>query len=148
MIIAATVPNQPGAPTTTVDSSQNNIIIDWSLPSNTGGVDITGFRIFIETSSSTWSQETINCDGINNSAVISGRTCTIPANVLRASPFSLTTGTSVRAKLVAFNIIGDSAESQIGSGAVMPIPPTVPSAPLNLERNELTTSQTQVVFTW
>jgi len=113
-----------------------------------GGKSVTGYRIYIETSSSTFEQETTNCDGVNNSSVVSSRTCTISANVLRASPFSLTTGTSVKAKLIAFNIIGDSAESAIGSGAVMPIPPTVASAPLVLARNEAITSQTQVAFTW
>jgi len=30
----------------------------------------------------------------------------------------------------------------------MPIPPTVPSAPLTLARIEETTTQTQVSFTW
>ena len=37
-ILAATVPSQPGAPTTAVDASENNIIVTWSEPSQTGGV--------------------------------------------------------------------------------------------------------------
>lgn len=113
-ITAATVPSQPNAPTTTVDSSENNIIVAWSQPSNTGGVAITGYRITIETSSNTYLQETANCDGVNQSSIISSRTCTIPASVLRLSPFSLTTGTSVKAKVVALNSIGDSTESAAG----------------------------------
>jgi len=53
-IIAATVPGQPGTPITSVDGSENNIIVTWSQPSNTGGMAITGYRLYVETSSSTW----------------------------------------------------------------------------------------------
>ncbi|MFN9902780.1 MAG: hypothetical protein ACK55Z_29160, partial [bacterium] len=120
----------------------------WSLPSQTGGVSIAGYRIYVETSASTWVQEPTNCDGINNFTVIAQRTCSIPVEVLRAPPFNLTTGLSIRAKIVAFNVIGDSSESTIGSGGLMPIPPYVPTAPLSLTRNNSQTDQTQVAFTW
>lgn len=43
--------------------------------------------------------------------MLSSRTCTIPVSVLKAAPFSLMTGTSVRAKVIAINVIGDSDES-------------------------------------
>lgn len=134
-IVAATVPNQPSAPSTSVNDLETYISISWSLPSQTGGVSISGYRIYIETSSGSWSQEPINCDGINDFAVISQRSCSIPVDILRATPFNLTTGKSIRAKVIAFNVIGDSIESQIGSGGLMPIPPYVPTAPINLSRN-------------
>lgn len=72
----------------------------------------------------------------------------IPLSVLRASPFSLATSSSVYAKVIAINSIGDSAESAQGNGAVMPVPPTVPDAPTNLARDSLNTSKTEVAITW
>jgi hypothetical protein len=117
-IIAATVPSQPSAPTTALDGAEENVTITWSAPSANGS-SISGYRISIETFSGTYQQDTTNCNGANET-VISNRSCSIPVSVLRASPFSLSTGASVKAKIIAINAIGDSTESSSGSGAVMP----------------------------
>ena len=109
-ITAATVPSQPSAPTTTLDGAEENVTIAWNLPSSNGGVAITGYRISIETSTAgTYQEETTYCGGANSSTVTSNRSCSIPVTVLRASPFSLTTGASIKAKIIAVNAIGDSA---------------------------------------
>ena len=50
--------------------------------------------------------------------------------------------------MIAFNILGDSPGSNHGTGAVMPVTPTFPSAPQALIRNELTTTMIQVGFNW
>jgi hypothetical protein len=50
-----------------------------------------------------------------------------------ASPFSLQIGSTVFVSVVAYNEIGDSPLSVIGSGAVIQLS-TAPDAPLNLIR--------------
>jgi hypothetical protein len=51
-----------------------------------------------------------------------------------ASPFNLQVGSTVFVSIVAYNEIGDSPSSVIGSGAVIQIS-TEPDAPLNLRRS-------------
>ena len=50
---------------------------------------------------------------------------------LTASPFSLPTGASVFAQIIAINAMGASQTSDAGNGAVLSIS-TVPSAPVGL----------------
>ena len=88
-IVAATIPSSPAAPSTAYDGVSDSVTIDFNPPTDDGGLTITGYLISIQHSDSSWSQETTNCDGINNATVKTNTACTIPASVLRASPFSL-----------------------------------------------------------
>jgi titin len=88
-IVAATIPSTPASPTTTYDGITDTVTIDFNSPTDNGGLTITGYVIQIQHADSSWSTETSNCDGLNNSTVQSTTACTIPASVLRASPFSL-----------------------------------------------------------
>ena len=88
-IVAATIPSVPTAPTTTYDGASDSVTIDFNPPTDDGGLTITGYVIQIQHADSSWSTETSNCDGLNNATVKSTTACTIPASVLRASPFSL-----------------------------------------------------------
>jgi hypothetical protein len=54
------------------------------------------------------------------------------------SPYNLLSGNSVRAKLVAFNIYGNSDLSLAGNGAVMSV---VPDAPMYLVNNITATNK-------
>ena len=91
-IVAATIPSTPAAPTTTYDGATDTVTIDWNTPTDEGGLTITGYVLQIQHADNTWSQETANCDGVNNATVKSNTECTIPASVLRSSPYSLTSG--------------------------------------------------------
>ena len=73
-------------------------------------------------------------------------TCTIPASVLRISPFDLITSDSVYARVTAINALGESSTSLEGNGATLPIPPTEPDAPTTLAK--LSSSKTHVTFSW
>ena len=119
-IVAATIPSTLAAPTTSYDGATDTVTIDWTTPTDEGGLTITGYVLQIQHADNTWSQETANCDGVNNATVKSNTACTIPASVLRASPFYLASSASVTAKVVASNSLGSSTESSTGNGATMP----------------------------
>ena len=52
--------------------------------------------------------------------------CSIPVSVLQSSPYSLTWGSSVYAKIIATNIKGNSALSNSGNGAIIVTNPDPP----------------------
>ena len=87
-----------------------------------------------------------NCDG-SDPATISQMYCEIPFGVLAASPFSLVSGSSIFAKVIATNQIGDSVASEPGNGAEL-IYSVVPDAPVNLARDSVTTTTTQIGLLW
>lgn len=69
----------------------------------------------------------MNCNG-GDSTILSNSQCTIPLSILTAVPFSLTNGDSIRVKVIATNVKGDSEESLVGNGATII---TSPDAPIN-----------------
>lgn len=145
-IVAANVPSQPAAPTTALDGGQTNAIVTWTLPFN-GGSPITSYKVYIQAADLTWQQDNTNCNG-SNGAIVSARQCTIPVTVLRAAPFSLTNASDVIARVVATNSYGDSPTSASStSNANMP-DWFAPSAPQSLLRDDATTNQSQITFTW
>ena len=73
--------------------------------------------------------------------------CIVPFATLTTAPYLLTSGSSVYAKVVASNAIGDSIMSSAGNGAVI-VFSSVPSVPLNLARDQITTTMTQVGLLW
>ena len=66
---------------------------------------------------------------------------------LLAAPWSLATGASVWAQVIAINVMGPSLTSQAGNGAILRIS-TVPSSPINLRRDPITTTTTQIGLLW
>jgi len=76
----------------------------------------------------TFSEDLVNCNGATPT-IKSQRSCLIPALSLRNSPFSLTWGTQIWAKVSATNVIGTSAFSVAGTGAYLL---TSPDAPVNV----------------
>ena len=69
-IVAATIPSQPSAPTTTLNG-ETSFTFDWNPPSDLGGLTISGYRLEVKTSTSSFSTEAINCDAENNGTIIS-----------------------------------------------------------------------------
>lgn len=128
-ITAATVPGAPAPPTTSITGDEEYMTIDWSVPTDTGGLSVLGYRVSVQAQDSTWHSDLVYCDAASDSNIISAAACQIPTDVLRAAPFSLLTNTSLMAKVIAFNAIGDSVYSNQGNGGIMPIVPTVPSVP-------------------
>jgi hypothetical protein len=76
----------------------------------------------------TYSTELINCDGAD-ATIMAATQCTIPKLTLRGEPFNLPWGSSIYVKIIAYNLYGDSFESQVGNGAIIM---TIPDAPTDL----------------
>lgn len=89
-------------------------------------------------------EETVECVG-NEEGVISGRTCLIALATLKASPYLLVKGDSVVAQIISVNVYGESIQVVSGSGAVIQ---EVPDAPVTLENDPTTTTDTLIKFTW
>jgi hypothetical protein len=143
-ILSATIPDQPQIPTTSV--SINNLIVAWSAPYNQGS-PILGYHIYIrESDGVSFAEELTHCDG-SDLTIRTNTLCSIPLTLILAAPFNKNIGTSIYAKVVAYNIVGQSIASSVGNGAVMFIS-TVPDAPVNLARDEATTTTTAIGITW
>ena len=71
MIVAATVPSKPNAPTTTLsgDWPSELIVIDWTLPSDMGGLTISSYKLEIKTSTATFEKDLGHCDAETNSSI-------------------------------------------------------------------------------
>lgn len=147
VILAATRPGQPAAPTTSV--YLNDVTIKWVSPSANAfadyGAEIVGYKVSILANDGTY-KTSAKCDGSLNSIVLS-KSCVLTMTDLMSDPFNLGLGVIVQAKVVAFNVIGDSLASLPGSGAVIAITVS-PDPPISLARNNLLTSPTQITLTW
>lgn len=141
-ILAAQIPDKPNAPTTTING--DFVDITWDEPAIQGS-PITEYRILVRQSDSvTFSTELTNCDGTEQT-IIDTRLCSVPIDLLRSSPFSLTWGSSVVATITAFNTYGTSQTSEEGNGAVIL---TNPDAPLNLQEIVVSKTATSISVQW
>jgi hypothetical protein len=63
-----------------------------------------------------------------------------------AAPYNLAAGTSVYAKVISYNSIGNSVESPVGNGAIIKLS-LKPDAPV-LSQNLESSTKTQIGLTW
>lgn len=96
-----------GSVSTTLIGTQ--VQISW-LPLNSMGNAIQKYKIEIKTSSNTYEETLTNCDG-TDSNIISNNYCLIPMSVFLASPYSLSQGALIVARVQSYNAIGWSALS-------------------------------------
>ena len=68
--------------------------------------------------------------------------CTVAIPTLKAAPYNLVAGSSVTARVLALNVVGSSAYSTAGNGAVF-VAPSVPAAPTTAN-----SGSTNVLITW
>ncbi len=121
-ILAATVPGVPASLARVVNSSINagDVVISWSSPTNTGGVAITGYRIYL--------QGVIYADGIS------------PA-ITTASITQLTVGSSYTISVSAINAVGEGTTASITVVAA--------GVPSQLSAPSVTSSTTSsITLTW
>ena len=128
-------PSVPAAPTTAI-SGTTNVLITWVAPAQ-GNTLITGYSVAIRQS-----------DGVNYTAY-SGCTgtaisCTVAITVLKAPPYNLLAGSSVVAQVKATSLIGSSAYSAGGNGAVF-VAPSIPAAPTTTNPSSTTVGIAWVV---
>jgi hypothetical protein len=113
-LTAADVPDQMVLATTEIESD-GDVKISWTAPSD-NGADITAYKIEIFSQSSTWLEETTNCDGTDGT-IMSNLYCSIPMATLTAGgTFTLPENTLVEVRLSATNSIGSSTVSSTNTG--------------------------------
>jgi hypothetical protein len=100
---------------------------------------LLSYRIEIQHADGNSYSEAVNdCDG-SSTEVMEAKECRIQIlTTLLAEPFSLPWGSSVYARVVATNIVGDSPFSVVGNGAIML---TIPDAPIDLADDVLQTNK-------
>jgi hypothetical protein len=119
------------------------VLISWSYPIDNGS-PVTGYIIYLRQSDNSTYTVNSNCDG-STSEIKLARSCSVPIEVLRATPFNLNWGANVFAKVVAFNVFGNSAISDSGSQAIIL---TNPSAPQVLAEVTAARSATSITLSW
>lgn len=109
-------------------------------------VDITGYEILFKQSDGvTYTAITAECP--TSGATITNLYCTVSLSSLTASPFSLSLGAEVVAKVRAQNTLGDgdfSADSDSSSTALIVTIPTAP--PAQLYRDEGSCTETSIAI--
>ena len=98
---SAVAPGLIAAPTTAIDGL--GVRFSWAAPT-TGGLTITGYKVQIRATGSTYTLETTYCS-------VTATQCTVPLLDLQASPYSLVLGDLVQAKVSATNLVGEGLES-------------------------------------
>jgi hypothetical protein len=120
------VPDKSEAPTTTIDGSI--VRIDWTIPYD-GSSPITGYIITIKHNDGiTYTEELSHCNG-QEVAIIDNHSCDVLISDLIQSPYHHPWGSSIYAKIIAINIVGNSLISDEGNGAIIL---TIPDAPADL----------------
>ena len=128
----------------TTQVSDTNIVISWDAPA-INLAQITYYDIQIKIDDSTnYSNENTYCNG-SSETIVNNTQCTIPMTVLRASPFNLDLRDSVTAKVAAGSIYGLGDFSTDGNGATIQ---TEPIAISTIERNNASTTESQLAITW
>ena len=119
-------------------------MISWIAPDN-GGSAITSYTVYIQTSDiNSYKTELTFCDG-SIVTIISQLSCTIPSIVLHQSPFNLSWGSHVYAKILATNNYGNSLLSLDGDGGIIV---AVPDAPINLQEVPYERTMTTLGISW
>ncbi len=106
---------------------QHTVRIFWTDEAelDSGGIPLTGYGILLRT----WNNEYVSVsDCVSTPAMLTNRECFVPIDTLRASPFFLSQGTVVQAKVSAINNIGASTYSNANMvGALIEIVPHKPA---------------------
>ena len=126
--VGVTGPSAPQNLTATANG-QTQIDLSWSAPSSDGGAAITGYRIEVSESGSTWSD--LEAD--------TGSTTTSYSHT------GLTAGTTRHYRVSAINSAGTGPASNAAVGTTDPL--EVPGAPTGLT-GELSEDETQVDLSW
>jgi len=141
-LLFASYPSKVDAPTTTVIT--NYAIFNWNAPAD-NGTPITAYRVLIRQGGDTgFVEDKTLCDG-TKFLVIQDTQCVVQLSHLSALPFQLLLGAEIQIKVMATNAYGDSVISDVGNGAIMV---HVPDAPINLQDDPLTTSDSVIRFIW
>ena len=86
-IVSAFKPGQMNAIRSSIEATAGDVVFVWDLP-NERGDPISRYDIYFhDNSGNTW-QELVHCNGADL-AIVTFRTCTVPMQIFRVAPFSL-----------------------------------------------------------
>jgi len=142
--LAAQIPDRPYAPTTTIKNTNQTLTIAWQAPFNQGSA-LLAYKITIKAADGSYSEDLTNCNG-QNLLILANARCDVPIAALRSSSvYNLPWGSSVWAKIIAYNKYGQSLESPEGNGARIL---TIPDSPTALTETVSLRSATTITFSW
>lgn len=126
LIYAAGLPAQPYQAVTAIDGT--DVKITWSEPENSAA-PIIAYSVVVLQAGGAFGEELTDCNGADPS-ILAALECSIPLTTLRASPFDLTYGTLVQARVMAENANGWGSLSQVNLvGAAVETEPSQMGAP-------------------
>jgi hypothetical protein len=139
-VVVSGVPDKPAAPTTELESL--HVKISWVAPTDNFAT-ITAYKIRIENAAGTILEESTHCDAAVE-PIFSQRFCLVPMEHLRTA-YSLTLGTLVEARVLAYNRNGWGAESDPNVAGV-----TIQTAPAAVTpvTNGSLTGPAQIQLLW
>lgn len=96
------------------------------------GAIISAYKVLIRhQDTTTFSEDLTDCNGAQ---LVSERSCQVPFTTLMGSPWNLQENTSIYARIIAINEIGESDQSNPGNGATLVLS-YVPDVPFGLSRD-------------
>ena len=113
---ATTVTSTPDTPV--ISLSNLDVKIKWDAPTTTNFASVTAYKITIADYTGNFIEDTTYCNGADAS-IIANLYCLIPMTYLRSSPFSLTYGTLITAKIAAYNQNGWSSSSSVNTVGIV-----------------------------
>ncbi len=132
--LTITIARAPDAPTslTAVANGQTTINLNWTVPSNTGGAAITGYRVEVSPTGTgdTWT----DLEGNTNSTATT------------YSHTGLSAGTTRHYRVRALNSVGAGAASNVVSATTTALTATAPGAPTGLTATA--SGQTTINLSW
>jgi len=115
VVIAATAPDTPVAPS--VSLSSTTIQISWAAPGANNDA-ITAYRIYVEDNLGTGIEDTVECDG-SDSDIISNLACEWTMSAVLLAPYSLSVGDSIVVTVAAYNNFGWGSASLDSDGVLL-----------------------------
>lgn len=118
-VYAAIAPSGLAAPTTTYNSVDSTFLIEWSDPTDTGGLTIASYTIEVKIGASTYQTVDQSTECTESAAnILSLTQCTISVATLSGSPYSLASSTAVIARITATQTVGSVTSADGGTDSM------------------------------
>ncbi len=112
-VYAAIAPSGLAEPSTTYNSGDSTVLINWSEPSDDGGLSITSYTIQVKDSTSSWVtvDQSTECSE-SAGTILSSTQCTIAVSTLMGSSYSLESDDYVVARVTATQAVGSVTSTE------------------------------------